>query len=324
MLDLNEANGSLTYRGSTMALQHSYSYQATLQDSLKVNWRVEDLIGGDKKLDFTRPFLPNSLARVNELEGLSDREKLTLNHIRGATYLHLFGLVEEFILPFAVERARDGIHDSQGKDRVRALLTFAEEEAKHQQLFQRFSEDFKRGFKTPIELIGPATAIAETVLAHSPLSIAILILHLEWTTQRHYLESVKTDQLLDPQFVSLLKHHWQEEAQHAKIDTLVLEELAERASPQEIEKAIDDFLAIGAILEGGLQQQVKYDLAAFELAIARKLAADQAASVSAAQLRSYRWTFLVSGLEQENFARAVSDLSPAGLDRVRATARALS
>ena len=305
-----------------MTLQHNYSYQATLQDSLKINWRVEDLIGGDRKLDFTRPFLPNALAGVNELEGLSDREKLTLNHIRGATYLHLFGLVEEFILPFAVERARDGIHDS--KDRVRALLTFAEEEAKHQQLFQRFSDEFKRGFKTPLEVIGPATGIAETVLAHSPLSIAILILHLEWTTQRHYLESVKTDQLLDPQFVSLLKHHWQEEAQHAKIDTLVLQELAERASPQEIEKAIDDFLAIGAILEGGLQQQVKYDLVAFELAIGRKLPAAQAASVSAAQLRSYRWTFLVSGLEQENFAKAVNDLSPAALERVRATARALS
>ena len=34
-----------------MTLQHNYSYEGTLQDSLKVNWRVEDLIGGDKKLD---------------------------------------------------------------------------------------------------------------------------------------------------------------------------------------------------------------------------------------------------------------------------------
>ena len=87
---------------------------------------------------------------------------------------------------------------------------------------------------------GPATAIAETVLAHGPLSIAILILHLEWTTQRHYLEAIKADERLDPQFVRLLKHHWQEEAQHAKIDTLVLQELADRASPEDIEKAIDD------------------------------------------------------------------------------------
>ncbi len=305
-----------------MTLQHNYTYQAALQDSLKINWRVEDLIGGEKKLDFARPFLPNSLAGVNELEGLSEHEKLTLNQIRGATYLHLFGLVEEFILPFAVEQARNGIFAS--KDRVRALLTFAEEEAKHQQLFQRFSDEFKRGFETPIEFIGPATAIAETVLAHSPLSIAILILHLEWTTQRHYLESVKTDELLDPQFVSLLKHHWQEEAQHAKIDTLVVEELAAQASPQEIERAIDDFLAIGGILEGGLQQQVKFDLDAFELAIGRKLPAEQRERVGAAQLLSYRWTFLVSGLEQENFTKSVQALSSAGLERVRATARALS
>jgi len=42
------------------------------------------------------------------------------------------------------------------------------------------------------------------------------------------------------------------------------------------------------------------------------------------QLRSYRWTFLVSGLEQENFVRAIRDLSETGLERVRATASALS
>jgi hypothetical protein len=45
-----------------MTLQHQDSYPAALQDSLKSNWRVDDLIGGDKKLDFSRPFLPNSLA----------------------------------------------------------------------------------------------------------------------------------------------------------------------------------------------------------------------------------------------------------------------
>ena len=45
-------------------LSHHYNYESTLADSLKVNWRVEDLIGGDKKLDFTRAFLPDSLAGV--------------------------------------------------------------------------------------------------------------------------------------------------------------------------------------------------------------------------------------------------------------------
>lgn len=162
------------------------------------------------------------------------------------------------------------------------------------------------------------------MLGHGPLAVAILILHLEWLTQRHYLESVKTDERLDPQFVSLLRHHWQEEAQHAKLDTLVLAELAARATPAEIEKAIDDFLVIGGILEGGLRQQVENDLEALELATGRSFSPEQRARIKTAQLASYRWTFLVSGLEQPNFAKAIRDLSAAGLERVRAAAQALS
>lgn len=305
-----------------MTIQHTYTYPATLRDSLKVNWKVEDLIGGDKVLDFSKPFLPDALARTAHLPGLEEDEKRILNQIRGATYLHLFGLVEEFILPFALDRARDELDGD--KERTQTILVFAEEEAKHQILFQRFAQEFAKGFGTPIEFIGPAKDIATAVLAHSPLAIAILILHLEWLTQRHYLESVKTNETLEPLFVSLLKHHWQEEAQHAKIDTLVAAELASKATPAEVEKAIDDFLAIGGLLDGGLQQQVKFDLVAFEKATGRTLSEDARSRIEALQLRSYRWTFLVSGLEQENFVRAVKDLSAAGLERVKDVAKALS
>ena len=45
-------------------------------------------------------------------------------------------------------------------------------------------------------------------------------------TQGHYVESVQNDQELDPQFKSLLKHHWMEEAQHTKLDTLMVEAIA--------------------------------------------------------------------------------------------------
>lgn len=305
-----------------MAINHTYSYENTLTDSLKIHWNVEDLIGGNKSLDFRRAFLPDSLARTNELRSLSAEERLILNQIRGATYLHLFGLVEEFILPFAIDRAKD--HHGDDKLRTRALLGFAEEEAKHQQLFQRFSSEFAKGFQTPIEFIGPASAIADKVLSHSQLAVSILILHLEWLTQRHYLESVKSDEALDPQFVSLLKHHWQEEAQHAKLDTLVAAELAARATPPEIETAIDEFLEIATFLEAGLQQQVEFDLNALEKAIGRTLSTTQRDEIRKVQLGSYRYTFLVSGIEQKNFAAALKDLSAAGAARVNAAAAALS
>lgn len=305
-----------------MPIQHNYTYEKTLTDSLKINWNVDDLIGGSKTLDFSRPFLPDSLARTQGIESLSSEERLVLNHIRGATYLHLFGLVEEFILPFTVDRAKDGL--ATDKLRTRALLGFAEEEAKHQQLFQRFAAEFAKGFSTPIEFIGPASSIAEAVLSHSPLSVAILILHLEWLTQRHYLDSVKTDETLDAQFVSLLKHHWQEESQHAKLDTLVLAELAATASQSEIDSALDEFLEIVSLLDGGLQQQVVFDLNALEKAIGRSLPEAERSKLESDQLRSYRYTFLVSGLEQQNFASAIYELSPQRATKVKATIESLS
>ncbi len=120
-------------------------------------------------------------------------------------------------------------------------------------------------------MIGPPEAIAQAVLAHDPLAVALTILHIEWMTQRHYLDSVKDDQSLDPQFKSLLKHHWMEEAQHAKLDTLMVEALAEGRSAREIEAAVEEYLEIGGLIDAGLKQQVGFDLDAFTRATGREL-----------------------------------------------------
>src|SRR5215813_7569885 len=202
-----------------------YSYRDTLAASQKANWRLEDIIGGDKRLSFTQPLMPESFARVEELSFLTPAEKLKLNQIRGFDYLCTFGLVEEFVLPFVLDHARPQL---EGDDyRVRAFLGFAAEEAKHIHLFKQFRAEFEAGFGTPCQYIGPPSAVTEAVLAHEPLAVALAILHIEWMTQKHYTESVQDNQQLDPQFKSLLKHHWMEEAQHAKLDTLMVEALAQ-------------------------------------------------------------------------------------------------
>ena len=122
-------------------MQHNYSYQATLAASERIGWKVDDIIGGDKQLDFTKPFMPESLAQVKHISFLNPEEQLTLNHIRGHEYLAMFGLVEEFILPYVVDHARPQL---SGDDyRVRALLQFAGEEAKHIHLFKRFRQEFE-------------------------------------------------------------------------------------------------------------------------------------------------------------------------------------
>ena len=68
---------------TVMTKNQGYSYEASLVASQKVNWRIEDIIGGDKRLDFSKPFMPESLARVELLDFLSMDEKRTLNQIRG-------------------------------------------------------------------------------------------------------------------------------------------------------------------------------------------------------------------------------------------------
>src|SRR5262245_4572388 len=206
-------------------MNQQYTYQSALATAESLNWRVEDIIGGDKRLDFTKPFMPESLARVEQLSFLTSEEKKTLNQIRGNAYLCIFGLVEEFILPFVLDQARPQLNLDDY--RTRALLQFAGEEAKHIHLFKRFREEFEGGFGTPCSVIGPPEEIAKAVLAHDPLAVALVILQTEWMTQGHFIESVRDDRQLDPQFKSLLKHHWMEEAQHAKLDTLLVEALAE-------------------------------------------------------------------------------------------------
>src|SRR5262249_55751861 len=158
-------------------------------------------------------------AGVTDIRCLDDSEKLKLNQIRSYTYLHLFRVTEEYILPSVLDHAQASVHGDDHE--MRALLRFAEEEAKHIQLFKWFVREFEDGFGTPCGGIGPAEEIAAAILRHSRLGVFLTTLHIEWMTQRHYVDSVKGAPDLDPLFCSLLKHHWLEEAQHAKLDTLV-------------------------------------------------------------------------------------------------------
>jgi hypothetical protein len=297
---------------------HQYTYQDALAASEKINWRVEDIIGGDKRLDFTKPFMPESLARVTELSFLSSDEQRVVNQIRGNAYLYIFGLVEEFILPFVVNHTQTRL----GSDDycVRAFLGFASEEAKHIHLFKQFCEEFERGFGSACAVIGPPAEIAKPVLAHDPLAVALVILHIEWMTQRHYLDSIKDNRQLDPQFKSLLKHHWMEEAQHAKLDTLMVEALAEGRSREQIESAVGEYLEIGGLLDGGLKQQTEFDLESFERATGRKLSAKEREQFLAAQYQANRWTYLGSGMTHENFLVTLERLDPAARARIEEVA----
>jgi hypothetical protein len=115
-------------------------------------------------------------------------------------------------------------------------------------------------------------------------------------------------------FKSLLKHHWMEESQHAKLDTLIVHKLAEGRSEEQIQKALDEFFEIGAFLDDGLKTQAGFNLDALEKAIGRKL--EDRDSIIAQQHQAARWTYVGSGMVHEHFRETLKSLSPAAAARV--------
>jgi len=230
----------------------------------------------------------------------------------------MFGLVEEFILPYVVDHAR--LQLSGDDYRVRALLQFAGEEAKHIHLFKRFRQEFEAGFGSKCDFIGPAEDVKKFVLSHSPLGVGLAILHIEWMTLRHYIEGVKDNQDLDPQFKSLLKHHWLEESQHTKLDTLIVDALAEAAIEDEIEHAFQEYADIGGFLDNGIKQQTEFDVESFVQATGKKLSKSEREAMTAAVLKGMRWTYLGTGMTHPNFLATVEEISPAGKKQIDAMA----
>lgn len=296
-----------------------HNYQHLLETSRRVNWRLEDLIGEGRRLDFTRPFLPETFAQTRPLGFLSPAEKLKLNQIRARGYLALFELVEAFVVPFISDQADDGA--AAEPFRTQALRHFVGEEEKHRQLFGNVLRQFDAAFGTECGLIGPAEDICGAILAHGPLAVTIAILGLEWMSQGHYLGSVKDNQDLDPQFKSLLKHHWIEEAQHARLDGLVLKSLAQRSSAQDIAAAIQEYFEIGAFLDGGFKQQAELDLKSLERAVGRTLSEDERQQVLEVQHRALRWTFLGSAMENRNFLAVLASISDEAAAQVKQAAK---
>lgn len=294
-------------------------YQELLETSQRVNWRLEDLTGEGRRLDFTRPFLPETFAQTAPLNFLSQAEKLKLNQIRARGYLALFELVEAFVVPFISDQADDGLVAEPF--RAQALRHFAAEETKHRELFSAVLCEFDAGFGTECGLIGPAEDICRAILGHGPLALTIAILGLEWMSQGHYLGAVKDDQHLDPQFKNLLKYHWIEEAQHVKLDSLVLKSLAQRSSALDIGTAITEYFEIGAFLDGGFKQQTELDLNSLERSIGRTLSEDQRQQFLDVQHQALRWTFLGSAMENRNFLAVLASISEEAATQVAEAAK---
>jgi hypothetical protein len=302
-------------------LSHNYSYRECLDNSKKVAWKEDDVLAS-KNFDFSKRFLPNRLCGVDDITCLNDNEKRRLNQIMGNAYCHLFGFVEEFIIPMVTQAAAKDVFGEEV--RLRSLLRFAEEELKHQELFRRAMALFDQSFGTRCALISGREDVAKVVLSKSPLAVLYLTTVIEWFTQLHYVEHVRDTSGLDELFRDLLKFHWMEEAQHAKLDTLLIDEIAETATLGEREIAIDELLELGGAIDGLLLQQIELNIETLQNATGRRFTEAEKEEISTKTQRAWRWTFLVSGLEHPHFVKLVNELTKEGPEKIKDAAKVLS
>jgi hypothetical protein len=304
-----------------MMLSHTYSYEECLHTSLKAAWKEEDVLK-NRDFDYSKRFLPNRLAGVDEIACLDEREKLKLNQIIGNAYCHIFAYVEEFIVPQTLEEAQRDVYGEEA--RLRALIRFAEDETKHQQMFRRSMALFEKGFGTVCGVIPGREDVARAVLGKSRLCSLLLTSMIEWFTQLHYVEHVRSDQQLDGLFRDLIKFHWIDEATHAKLDSLLINEIVGPISPEQREQAVEELLELGGAVDGLLSQQADLDIESLQQATGRTFAEHERADIKTNIQRAYRWTFLVSGLTHPTFVKIVGELTDQGRRRLEAAAEALS
>jgi hypothetical protein len=290
------------------------SYEAIIAASERAAWTIDEVIPPNQPLDYSKRFLPAALVGADSLDFLTPYERLRLNQVRGNAYAHLFQFVEESIVATCVQHVQAQVFGDEAN--LRAMLRFAEEEVKHQLLFRRFLALFRRGFGSPCECIPAQQAVAGLILSKSPMAVMMITLHLEVMTQQHFVQCIADADELDPTVKRMLKSHWAEESQHAKLDALTLRSLAATSTRELRAQAVQDYLDLVDALLGLLGQQAELDVGNLEASVGRRFPEAQRDELLRSQKASYRRTFIVWGITNPTFVETIKGVFPEDAARV--------
>ena len=290
------------------------AYSTVVAASERVAWTVDDVYG-QRRFDASAAIVPSSWVGADGLPFLEAEDRLVLNHCRAFSYVHLLRNFEEFAPPHLAGAAADRWHDERA--RLRALFRFADEEMKHQQLFLRaervVEESCGHAFGGYFDDGGLRVAeVTRAMLEHSPLARYLIVLALEWGTQRHYVESVRGAGAADALYADLLKAHWVEEAQHTKVDALEIAGLAETMTAAQRAAAFDDLVAIGAMVDGVFAAQARAEAETLLAVRGRALADEHSEALIRALHASLGAIMSGVGLSHPSFALVARELSPEG------------
>ena len=282
------------------------TYEKCLENSYKINWRLEEVLGG-QQFDPSRRWLPAQLSGADAIGCLNDDEKTKLTHVEMGAYAHLFGFTEEFITPTILRLA--GEFEVDQRPAFDALTNFAAEEVKHMTLFRRVRSLVNETIGFEATLLGDEASVAHAVMSKHIGAVLLLTSVIEWFTQRHYLSGFKDDESLDPFTRAIFKAHWQEESQHAQLDYLETTRKFATMTPEEKDQAIDDLIDLVGTFDGLLQQQTANDVDNLERYLDRTFTEAEHEEVATSVLKAKRYTFIESGVTHAKFQEVFTEVT---------------
>jgi len=281
-------------------------YAAAIDASKRVRWEIDrDVIRG-REFDFSRKFLPDSLALIERFGHLNAEGRRLVSQIQGRTYANMFGLVERFIGAKMLEVSRE--HWLGDQKALEALVRFTDEELKHQELFRRLEAMMAAQMPAGYAFLPDPNGVANAVLGKSTWSVLGLTCLIELFTQAHYRASIEPDGKLSELWKDVFLFHWREEAQHAILDELEWRREHAKLDAAARDRAVDDLIALAGAVDGLLQIQAKSDAEYFS-AIAGMRPAQEVERTREAFLAAYRWQYIVSGVQEPRFGAILASLT---------------
>lgn len=236
------------------------------------------LANGAIRLDFTRPFLPEAMARTAGLDFLSPRERLRLNQIRGNAALTLLPLLDGLV------RGATPAELPQPDPRLSDLR-----------------QAFAAGFGTPCRVIDPGAAATGLVMT-PPMSRALLGLHRLGMARRHMQAAALNARTLEPAFRRLFLDRW--------LDTVADERRPAWPEGDDVGEAVAGYRRLCHELAETLHSQAHLDLETLEAACGRRLGAQAWEQALVAQRHAYWWTYIGCALADPRSGQTVRRLQP--------------
>ncbi|MDR7270863.1 hypothetical protein J2X20_003521 [Pelomonas saccharophila] len=285
--------------------QDSASYARCIEVSKRIRWDIDrDVIRG-RHFDLASKFLPDGLSLAHELPFLTPAQRLFYGQVQGRTYANMFGMIERYIGVKMLEVGRS--HGFGDQTAFEALVRLTDEELKHQELFRRIerlaAEAMPPGYRFALD----GNDVAAFVLGKCSWAVLALTCHIELFSQAHYRASIEGAAGLSDLFKDVFLFHWKEESQHAILDELEWVREDATLTPAARDAAVGELIELVGGVDSLLQVQARADAAYFRDVTG--IGADHREAVESNTLRAYRWQYIVSGVLEPRFQKALGALT---------------